>query len=86
MGKKKKYLIMCTGCLQRYESGLESCPICGKKPIFANKNFVPGEKYQCKKCGFEYRFEAGAFKQIDKAAVRELKKCPKCEVKMEVVK
>jgi rubredoxin len=41
-------------------------------------------KYRCSKCGFEYRFESGAFKQIDKAAARELKKCPNCEVKMEV--
>lgn len=43
-------------------------------------------KYRCKKCGFVYWFKSGTFKNIDVYAARELRKCPKCEAKMEVVK
>lgn len=43
-------------------------------------------KYSCGKCGFEYRFNPGTFKTVDKAAARELRKCPGYGVRMEVVK
>lgn len=43
-------------------------------------------KYRCGKCGFEHRFDTGTFKNIDKAAARELRKCPGCGVRMEVGK
>lgn len=42
--------------------------------------------YICKPCDFEYVFPKGTFKGIHKKALKELKKCPKCNTKMEVKK
>lgn len=45
-----------------------------------------GKIYVCKKCGFKYRFRIGVFTGIPSTVICELKKCPKCEVRMVVKK